>query len=189
MKKFNNLEELWNYCSFCPICQNNSREMEVSVVEFEDIIKEYSFIKNKEILEIISEDKFQNTYINKINCLTNKVEMMTFPSEFGYFTIAGACDIHLNRSVSRSHFSLKANVLETSLCCIEHEYFSYLFEDNHILVMFNHNSDKTTISFSKIDKSNRYRISLRISLDYLLDIDFTNEQNMINKLKTILVFH
>ncbi len=31
MKTFNNVQELWDYCSFCPICTRNCREVIVSV--------------------------------------------------------------------------------------------------------------------------------------------------------------
>jgi hypothetical protein len=31
MKLFNSLQELWNYCSFCPLCRENCRSIDVSV--------------------------------------------------------------------------------------------------------------------------------------------------------------
>jgi len=75
MKKFETLQLLWNYCTFCPICRTNCRDISISVSP-DNIFKLISFKKEDELLKLYctyrqrKQDKYKANYV--INTLTGK---------------------------------------------------------------------------------------------------------------------
>lgn len=75
MKNFETLQELWNYCSFCPVCQGHCRKISISVGP-DNIFKFVTYNKEDNLLKLYctyrqrKQDKYKANYI--INTLTGK---------------------------------------------------------------------------------------------------------------------
>lgn len=68
MKTFETLEELWSYCSFCPICRGHCRRISISVGP-DNIFKFVTYKKEENILKLYctyrqrKQDKYKANYI------------------------------------------------------------------------------------------------------------------------------
>lgn len=75
MKTFETLQELWSYCTFCPICRANCRDVSISVAP-DNVYKLITFKKEGDLLKLYctyrqrKQDKYKANYI--INTVTGK---------------------------------------------------------------------------------------------------------------------
>lgn len=74
MKKFENLQELWSYCQYCPVCRQACRNIDLSVVP--DNFKLISYRKEERFLKLFcvaqrrKQEKYKINYI--IDVITGK---------------------------------------------------------------------------------------------------------------------
>ncbi len=206
MKTFNNVQELWDYCSFCPICTRNCREVIVSVGPDGVFILISSQKKDNNLY-------LQCTYKNKrniynvdynINCLDNtfqvevpKVQELA-PGEvantkrvkqaYFFFFVEGLC--YECNCTSAHGLDLELDIVDKKISNIglERESF-YLLEgkdkfhvtpihDRNVMLVSRH-IDTEEIGFSGDDKT--------IELP-LVKLDLTDQEKATNKIKTLILF-
>ena len=78
MKIFNTIEELWQYCSYCPICKDNDRRIILEVGP-DDVFFLKDFSKTNNILKLkckfISSTYRSYLTIWEIDCNTNSISV------------------------------------------------------------------------------------------------------------------
>jgi hypothetical protein len=201
VKLFNNVQELWNYCSFCPICQNN-REISVSVGP-DAVFTLNSFSKLNSILELQCEyNKRRNIYSveYKIDCNSNQFEIsvtnvregdpetrLAFPKvekAYFYFYIQSSCQ---QCNCSTAHGTdLELDVLErkVSNIALERETFRFLNEQDKFHISIIHDQNVMLVSRCYgFDREDEKSISLPI-----VKLDLSNQSQVINKIKTLILF-
>src|SRR5271170_2962504 len=98
MKSFSNIQELWEYCLFCPICQKENRNIIVSMGP-EYNIKVIDHDINNGILEISCTYKYIYPINFKFNCVDNTFVHLTQDNKIAneilqesvYLYIQGIC--------------------------------------------------------------------------------------------------
>lgn len=208
MKTFNNVQELWDYCETCPICMRRCREVVVSVGPDGAFILVAAQKQNNGSLFL------QCTYKNKrnvysvnydINCLDNtfKVEVPYVrdlaPGEvanpekvkkaYFYFYIEGLCrECHCTSAHGQD---LELDIVDKKISNIglERESF-YLLEgkdkfhvspihDRNVLLVSRCYPDDEGIGFIESDKT--------IELPFV-KLDLSDQERVVNKLKTLILF-
>lgn len=208
MKLFNSVQELWDFCSFCPICQRNCREVIVSVGPDGNFILVSSEKKNDNTLFL------QCTYKNKrniytveynINCLDNtfkvevpKVQELASGEEpntkrvskaYFFFFLEGLCRECNCTSAHGADLELDIVDQKISNIGLERESF-YLLEgkdkfhvspihDRNVMLVSRCYVDDEEIGFSESDKT--------IELP-LVKLDVTDQAKATNKIKTLILF-
>lgn len=207
MKTFNSVQELWDYCLFCPICMRNCREVVVSVGPDGVFILISSQKKDNNLY-------LQCTYKNKrniynvdynINCLDNtfhvevpKVQELA-PGEvanpirvkqaYFFFFVEGLC--HECHCTSAHGLDLELDIVDKKISNIglERESF-YLLEgkdkfhvtpihDRNVMLVSRCYVDDEEIGFSESDKT--------IELP-LVKLDLSDQAKATNKIKTLILF-
>lgn len=208
MKLFNSIQELWDYCLFCPICQRNCREIVVSVGPDSAFILVTADKKEDGALYL------QCTYKNKrhiysvdynVNCLDNtftvdvpKVQELPLgeianPKKakraYFFFFMEGLCR---DCNCTSAHgLDLEFDIVDKKISNIglERESF-YLLEgkdkfhvspihDRNVMLVSRCYVDDEEIGFSESDKT--------IELP-LVKLDLTDQLKVTNKIKTLILF-
>lgn len=207
MKTFNSIQELWNYCSFCPICMRDCREVVISVGPDGVFILVSSQKKDNNLY-------LQCTYKNKrniynvdydINCLDNsfqvevpKVQELA-PGEvanpkrvkqaYFFFFVEGLCN-ECNCATAHS-LDLELDIVDRRISNIglERESFYLLggkdkfhvtpIHDRNVMLVSRCYVDDEEIGFSESDKT--------IELP-LVKLDLTDQEKTTNKIKTLILF-
>lgn len=208
MKTFNNVKELWDYCSFCPICLRHCREVVVSVGPDGAFILVSAQKQDNDTLFL------QCTYKNKrnvysvnydINCLDNTFTVDVpyvrdlAPGEvanpkrvkeaYFFFFIEGLC--RECNCTSAHGLDLELDILDKKISNIglERESF-YLLEgkdkfhvspihDRNVMLVSRCYPDDTGFGFIPSDKT--------IELP-LVKLDLSDQEKVVNKLKTLILF-
>ena len=207
MKLFNSVQELWNYCSYCPLCQRNCREVTVSVGPNTSFILVSSQKKDDSLF-------LQCTYKNKrsvysvdydINCVENTFEVdvpkvqEVAPGEVAntkkakeahfFFFFEGLCQECNCTSAHGTDFELDMMEKTISSIGLERESF-YLLEgkdkfhispihDRNVMLVSRCYVDDEQIGFSESDKT--------IELP-MVKLDLSNPDKVTNKIKTLILF-
>ncbi len=207
MKTFSNVQELWDYCSLCPICMRSCREVVVSVGPDAVFILVNSKKKDNNLY-------LQCTYKNKrsiysvdynINCLDNSftVEVPQVqelpPGEIAnpkrvkqayfFFFVEGLCN-ECNCATAHS-LDLELDIVDRRISNIglERESF-YLLEgkdkfhvtpihDRNVMLVSRCFVDDEEIGFSESDKT--------IELP-MVKLDLSDQEKATNKIKTLILF-
>ncbi len=208
MKSFNSVQELWDYCSFCPICHRNCREVIVSVGPDGAFILVAAKKRDNGILYL------QCTYKNKrhiysvdynINCLDNtftvdvpRVQDLP-PGEtpntqrvkeaYFFFFVEGLC--RECNCTSAHGLDLELDIVDKKISNIglERESF-YLLEgkdkfhvspihDRSVMLVSRCYPDDEGIGFIESDKT--------IELP-LVKLDLSDQDKVVNKIKTLILF-
>ncbi len=207
MKLFNTIQELWDYCAYCPICMRNCREVIVSVGPDAVFILVSSQKKDNELY-------LQCTYKNKrsiytveynINC-TDNTFLVKVPNvvelplgetakpekvkeAYFFFFIEGLCK---ECSCTSAHgLDLELDIVDRKVANIglERESF-YLLEskdkfhvtpihDRNIMLVSRCYVDDEQIGFTESDKP--------IELP-LVKLDLSDQEKTSNKIKTLILF-
>lgn len=194
MKILNTIQELWDYCEFCPICQKSSRMVFVSVgpdssfelvsieksVGFLTINCKYRFRRNIYYVSYII-DLYQNIFnINSGHSLisdqttvdNDKVKRANF-----YFYINSDCSNCSSASSLDLEFDLKNKTI--SNIAVEREYVYLEHDSGHFNITTFYDQDYILIS--QDDGSKGIKIPF-------LNLDFTNKAKVINRIKTLILF-
>lgn len=206
MKILNSLENLWNYCSFCPICQNN-RKIEITVgPDFEGLTIKY-FTKEQDYLYLncqasLYDDRQDSdsyapsaTYnkIFKINLHSNVIENIDeqyvitseIPIEQFFFFMEGICSKCKSQSTSIDiEFGNVKDKIVAKKIGIEFEFF-YI---KNLYVIQNDYLRNCSIIYDYIGKNINYTDSSRSNKFPLINFNFSNIDTVITKIKTLLIF-
>jgi len=202
MKILNTVEDLWNYCLFCPICQKAERKMTVSVgpdeaFELLSYEKDNQFltlhcaisILHKKHIAKYSIDCSNNSFqfaISETAALDISIEKASSP--YFYFYIEGDCG-NCNQSYVNSN-DLELDFLHGTISNIglEREVVWLLSQENKFKLTMNYGLSKMAISLITV-KDERYFTNEKGHMTFpIIDLDFSNPAKVINKIKTILVF-
>jgi hypothetical protein len=205
MKIFNSIQELWDYCSFCPVCQN-TREMSVSVGP-DDVFTLDSFSKRDSILELQCQfHKKQNIYYvsYKIDCNTNSFDVQVtnvlekmpetkMPPDkvkkaYFFFYIQSNCQ-YCDCSTAHGK-DLELDMLEKKVYNIglERESHWLLNETDKFHISVIHDRDVMLVTRCYgIDEFDFREDGKSITLP-LVKLDLSNQHKVVNKIKTLILF-
>lgn len=194
MKLFNNLQSLWSYCLYCPICKDMSRDIDV-VVGPDDTFTINNFTKQDNILTmniIIRQSCYRHHYTFIIDAVTNDVNISkrseSSPSikDF-YFYLHSAChNCHsytngADIEIDFHNKKLKEVCLEQEAVCLEKfkdKYFlSFDYDNNQMYISRLINDDSGAL----IQDHKEFKLPI-------LNLDFSSEKKVVNKIKTLLIF-
>lgn len=206
MKTFSNVQELWDYCNFCPICLKNVRPIRLSVGP-DTAFELNSFEKSPDFLDIsCSFTNKLNVYsMNyRINCLTNnfdvdivnvlmdnpriKVDKQKVKEAYFYFYIQSHCPECTWAWSYGTDLELDMLERKVSNIALEREFF-YIFEekDKYEISIF---YDRNIMLVSRIKENEDGSLgeaSKSIELP-LVRLDLSNLPKVINKIKTLILF-
>lgn len=210
MKIFANIEELWNYCLFCPVCQKDCREMIVSVGP-DILFRLNSFQKENSILELSCRYIDTNYYFDfnfKINCLENSFDidakdLATFPMQIAdnsyerfkntyfFFIIQSTCRKCKHTSAYSSDIEFDFSNKKISKIEFERESFYLLKEPEKYYISINYDESATFVSKCFVEKENNYNVitlsGKNIKLP-LIKLDLVNQASCVQKIKTLVLF-
>lgn len=207
MKQFNNIQELWDYCRYCPFCMRNCRETIVSVGP-DDVFILVDSKKESDKLLLQTTFKSKRHIYNveyNINCLDNsfEVEVTTVqevpPGEtpnpdkakraYFFFFVEGLCR---ECSCTSAHGAdLELNLTDKKISKIELERESLYFmeckdkfhvspiHDRNVMLVSRCYVDENELGFAESDKT--------IELP-LVKLDPTDQAKTVNKIKTLILF-
>lgn len=205
MKIFNSMQELWDYCSFCPICRQE-REITVSVGP-DEVFELNSFVKQGSTLELhCTFRKKQNDYYidYKIDCESNSFDVQVTdilekmpetkltPDKasraYFFFYIQSNCQ---QCDCSNVHGKdLELDLLEKKIFNIglERESYWLLSETDkyHISILHDSNVMKVTRCYG-IDELDFREDDKPINLP-IVNLDLSNQQKVVSKIKTLILF-
>ena len=206
MKLFNTIQELWDYCVYCPICTRNCREIAISVgPDSNFILVDYKKQNNDLILQCTYKKRREIYSINyTINCLDNSFQIGTpavielgpdiiakpekVKGAYFYFFIEGICNEC--DSTSASSRDLEFDRVDSCIVDIglERENF-YLFdtgEKYHVTPIHDRNVMLVSHLYPTEDMS--YTESSKPIELPLVKLDLTDQAKTINKIKTLILF-
>lgn len=206
MKQFANIQELWDYCAYCPICLRNCREIAVSVGPDGAFILVTSKKQETSLFLQCTYKNKRNVYsVNyDINCLDNtfkvdvshvreimagEINTERVKKAYFFFFIEGLCR---DCSCTSAHgLDLELDIVDRKISNIglERESF-YLLEgkdkfhvspihDRNVMLVSRCYPDDEGIGFIESDKT--------IELP-LVKLDLSDQDRVVNKLKTLILF-
>jgi hypothetical protein len=202
MKKFNNVQQLWSYCLFCPICQDVVRDVYVSMGPTE-VASVVSQKKEEQYLHIGAAFKmFKKRYKGKIiiNCIRNTFdvaidsledEMLTInraSSSNFYLEVQADCKQCLNTMAVSSDLDIDLMQKTVANISISREGFYFLKGKSKYHVTLDHEANEMTVSKCFEDDSGTIIDDNKPFTFPLINLDFSNPQKVINRIKTLLVF-
>jgi hypothetical protein len=206
MKNFNTIQELWDYCSYCPVCDRNCRDVVVSVGP-------------DGAFSLVSSEKKDNnlylqcTYKNKksaytveynINCIDNTFAVdvpnvqelplgeiakpQKVKEAYFFFFVEGLC--HECDCTSSHGLDLELDILDKKVSNIglERESF-YLFQEKdkfHVSVIYDRNV--MLVSRCYFDNEAGFSESYKTIELPLVKLDLVDQIKAINKIKTLILF-
>lgn len=191
MRNFNNINELWDYCAYCPICKLSTRDLSATIKS--PLLTSISWSKDDDKLVIVCEEvvndesKIQiNFEIDCINNILLNSDSLIFDTDtFLYLTARCKCDMS-NISSTNMFFELGKIV---SPIGIEQESVYFLNDKENFHLSLFHTSEN--ILFSKLIKNELFENSFindAIITAPIFHMDLNDSEKCINKLKTIMVF-
>jgi hypothetical protein len=207
MKQFNNIQELWDYCAYCPFCMRNCRKVFVSVGP-DDVFILVDFKKEDSNLLLECTFKSKRHIYNvdyNINCLENtftvevprvqevppgeKANPDRAKSASFFFFVEGLCkDCHCT---SAHGADLELDLLDKKISKIALERESLYFleckdkfhvspiHDRNVMLVSRCYVEDEELGFTESDKT--------IQLP-LVKLDPTDQEKTVNKIKTLILF-
>lgn len=206
MRAFNNIQELWDFCYFCPICQKDGRDLDVRAGP-EGVFKIDLLDKSGSTLNLYCtfnnrKNEYSVTYT--INCLDNtfNVEVTDVKTvrpdrvmpeakvkeAYFFFYLQSKCPTCQCASVSSS--DLEFDILDKKISNIELEREQYwlLQEDTKYHITVHH--DRKIMQVKRcfgIDEFDFREDDKSISLP-IVNLDLANQPKVVNKIKTLILF-
>lgn len=203
-KTFDSLQQLWSYCLFCPLCQEITRDLHVAVgpddvFTLGDYDKKNHFLTLECIAKIKRRKYNVNFHINGLDntfdvdfaetvsenhdCIIEKSKLPYF-----YFYIQGDCwqcdstfaastDLELNL-LDKKIYNIG---LETETIFVSNESIQY-----HITI--NYNDNNMIITRCRENENGTMVDDDKPFHSPIVDLDLSNPDKVIRKIKTILVF-
>lgn len=206
MKEIGNLSDLFEYCFYCPVCQDSCRQIEA--VQF---APDHVSYLNKDIISIANSKKIDKlefklqigafhsnrkisslpSYLLTLDIANNKSTLSKVNERFSdidhlYFYMHSACKkcfSYVNTADIELNFT-KSTIDNIS---IENETF-YLFQtENKYLVSYYYDQSIMNVSKLLINDNRVLSDSKKHRLP-VMNFDFSNQEKTTNKIKTILTF-
>ena len=212
MHKFNNLQQLWDYCVYCPICNKNCRKPEISAAE-DSCFKLANSDKYDSKLTLNCTFVYRDdagkriTYPVKcdIDCLTNEIDVNIQSQSISkllnniekyYFYIESFCDICKCAATYTEDIELDIlNGTISNFVLEEEKYYLLQCEDKY-RVRFIYYKNYTSIRKCYLDYDNIAGIKTN-SLSYkfkepkiilpLINLDISNQKESVDKIKTLIL--
>jgi len=198
MKSFGNLQEVWDYCTFCPVCQKNIREISVSVGpdRFWNLM---SFEKSKDILLTTCTYRYkQNRYFlnYSFNCIDNTFLLESDNADlkegtlekakeaYFYFYIDGVCPDCECSAAATSDLELDMQAGIITNMQLDREKFFLLQEKDKFHVTLAHSSNVMRVSKYNAET---FEEDKEIELP-IFNLDLTNQAKTVLKIKTLILF-
>jgi|SRR5579885_3112265 len=201
MKKFDTLQQLWDYCRFCPLCQLPCRSVSVGMDD-----DAYGLLShNKEENQLVIEAEFSykrhgRKVIFTIDCTTNQLKTNVLDPQpslhttnkarkaYVGFVVYGDCPQCERSSATSSEIELDITGETLGPIKMDREGI-YLteFEDKFHVSLF---YDSETIKVSKcyLDDDNIVVDDNKILELPLVNLDFANKEKIVGKIKTLILF-
>lgn len=202
MKIFNTFQELWNYCLYCPVCLEDSRTIHMDLEPA--ILTSHTLSEKTEDHYIINFHLLMKTMAHHvqfdINCLNNSVET-TFISEtksnrdlgssspYIYMNLFSECSkcegcSNVDSSAVEIDF-LSKKILNIGL---NKESIYFLKPKDKYHVTFEYKSNMMYITRCVVEKDGSILDENSIFKFPIINLDLTNQEKCVNKIKTILIF-
>lgn len=209
MRIFNTIQELWQFCLYCPICQQPSRTLKLSVGP-DDYFKLSEYEKTDTNLQLVcgyrhdrvtraNHSKLINyTAVFNINCLKNTYNigvagkdnriLERIKSSYFFFYIDANCMLCNNTYLNTADLELNAFDKTVSTIQMDRESAYLVSEKDKYHITLCHDLNTTHVSRitlgmdgSIIDDENVIELPL-------LDIDFAQPLKTTSKIKTLILF-
>lgn len=195
MKMFHSFNELWDYCLYCPICQDYSREIEI-IIGPEDIFCLTSYLKRGIYLDLRVKSRSSDSVIHRyeliIDCISNT---FTIVKSYDYspdidtfyvylFSNCYECDAHVNTS----DIDLDFNLLKLDQLSLDQEGISLTKTKDKYHILTDYNSKQMLVHKLYLSKDDKYNISRKNTILPIVSLDYKNQTNAVNKIKNLLIF-
>jgi hypothetical protein len=211
MKLFNSIRELWDYCLFCPLCQNSTRGVSISVGP-EPVISLTDYIEPDQNIELrclykykLSKYKLSNYKITfTIDLDTNRFETnihkvdIPEPAKayygrtskpYFYFYVQGHCyQCGLSSTYSTD---LELDILNRKISNIGLEADSFVIADgNHRLVIETYYDTNTmSVHLDKLPLSDGGFTDDKKAIQLpMRKLDFSDKDKLIHRIQTMITF-
>lgn len=203
MKILNTVQELWTYCLFCPVCQDLTRKISIAVGP-DEAFQIYSFQKDNDILQLqcsltVKNKKYNALYY--INCHNNSFKVDISDPQLGelsvekasspyfYFYIMSDCRQCDATHTNGTDIELDMNKGTLHNIGVEREGIYLLEQKIKYHITYEHDRNKMQISKCFEDENTNEIIDDNKPFNFpIIDFDFSNQQKVLNKIKTLLVF-
>lgn len=210
MKIFSKFVELWNYCLFCPICQEPSRTISISIgpdeewqlTEFQKIGSELKMfcywildtedkdhsIKTKHSA-IFTVDCDKNTYQLSVNSKDTAMAK-TAPKSSAYIYLHAQCNGCDNTYLDTMDMDFDPETSAIYNFQIEREGAYILSEKDKFHISLQHDRNVMSVSrmFALSESIGGMKEEDKVIDLPLVNLDFSNAPKIVNKIKTLILF-
>lgn len=203
MKLFNTIEELWDYCLICPICQNTSREI-ILTVGPDDNFGIASYEKEGAQLRVVcsyQRDRFdkkslhtatflidcqQNTF--QIEAISPDPEIVKAAQQAYFFMYMHAnCERCFESYLNSSDLEFDIENKSISNIQMDREGIYIASEKDKFHITLSH--DRNVMSVSRVYPEQDGEVDDENIIDLpLVNLDLSNPAKVINKVKTLILF-
>lgn len=206
MKQFENIQELWDYCAYCPFCMRNCREMAVSVgPDNVFILVEFKKQNHRLLLECTFKSKRHIYNVDyDINCLDNSFDV-TVPrvqevpagetanpdkakKAYFFFFIEGICRECSCTSAHGADLELDLLGKQISNIELERESLYFLECEDKFHVSPIHDRNVMLVSRCYVDDEFGISDSEKTIELPLVKLDPTDQAKTVSKIKTYILF-
>lgn len=202
MKILNTVQQLWSNCLFCPICQDITRTIHVSVGPDEafqlqsfkkinhilhlDCLFQVRMLKYKAIYEINCLDNSFSCHIGKPETAQSSVDRASAP--YFYFYIQGDCKQCNDTYASSKDLELDLLNKKIQNIGVEREGIYLRGKDSHYHLTMSYDEKEMLITRCHEENGLMVEDSGKPFHLPIMEFDFTKPKKVINKIKTILLF-
>jgi hypothetical protein len=203
MKLFNNIQNLWEYCQFCTVCQDNTREVSISIAP-DKVFELISYEKKDQFLILhctyfVNNQKSIFNYM--VDCLDNSFQFQILHTEIisevnltsdrytSCFWFQSECKKCNQTYVNGNDLEFHFNTSLISNIGVEREGIFISSEEHHYHIVYS--EDVMTIYKTRAwapDEEDDMDQGPGIDLP-VVAFDFSNQQKVINRIQTLLVFN
>lgn len=201
MKTFNNLQELWDYCAFCPVCQESCRKVQPQIGPTNYSVQSIEKLGN--ILEIKTSIRFRGGKFAvdfNIDCMSNTVQstITAHPDDgdeppqganraFTFLRLSSDCEkcgcTHSNSGEMEIPFN--GTISSVSLDR-EGLYLLELDDKFHLTLIYDRRA--MLVSRCYMEPGSMAIDDNKVLELPLVRFDFTNMDKVVNKIKTLILF-
>lgn len=203
MRLFNTVQELWSYCAFCPLCQEICREPLVDVAIDSDGNIHTTYEKKDQFLYITCEKRlwkrsktYQTVCKYVIDCVNNTFTVQSLPDtpQEASCYIQSLCDQCRCSFVYGSDMELRMPSQTVSNIGLDREHFELTDDKDryNINYYYGYNNPPGQVMYierepidCEYDKDADRELGIRLPI---MELDFSDQKKIINKLKTLILF-
>ncbi len=195
MKLFDNIQNVWEYCNKCPICQSNCK---ASIVVYADYLKMIGYEKEGNALHIhLVYDQTKRKVSISIDCNTHIILAQDiYDEKFEelyedrlFLTFHGSCDQCKRFQINSNEIliDLMKNYIDSDNSIQRESFYLSCMEDNFHVSLLYYNSTMIVSRYIE-NKSGEFITTGNVFYGKMVNCDLVNQSKIINKLKTLLIF-